>query len=113
MISLLTGFVAELRRVGIPVSMVEAIDAAQALEHVPLGDREALRHGLSSCLVKNEHHLAAFQSVFDVYFSLLPPVEPAADPEAVGGDGAGDTPGAAGGKREEPGRCRLTATTSW
>ena len=51
MISILTGFVSELRQVGIPVSMVEAIDAATAIEHIPLADRQALRHGLAACLV--------------------------------------------------------------
>jgi uncharacterized protein with von Willebrand factor type A (vWA) domain len=95
MISLLTGFVAELREIGIPVSMVEAIDAAEALGHVPLADREALRHSLAACLVKNEHHLPAFDAAFDVYFSSLPPAAPpvrddVVEPgEAPAGPGAG------------------------
>ncbi|MCP4247819.1 MAG: VWA domain-containing protein, partial [bacterium] len=75
-------FVAELREVGIPVSMVEAIDAAGAIEHVPLADRRALRHSLAACLVKNAHHLDAFDAAFDVFFSLQPPI----------GDIAGESP---------------------
>ena len=95
MISLLTGFVAELRQVGIPVSMVEAIDAAAAIEHVPLQDREALRYSLAACLVKNAHHLEAFDGAFDVFFSLRPPLgeEPGEDTTAPGtgaGSGAGE-----------------------
>ncbi|NNC92860.1 MAG: VWA domain-containing protein [Acidimicrobiia bacterium] len=91
MISILTGFVAELRAVGIPVSMVEAIDAAGAIEHVPLADRQALRHSLAACLVKNAHHLDAFDAAFDVFFSRQPPV---GDPT---GEAAGEAEGAGGG----------------
>ncbi|MGI9649328.1 MAG: vWA domain-containing protein [Acidimicrobiia bacterium] len=97
MISILTGFVAELRSVGIPVSMVESIDAARAVEHIPLTDREALRHGLASCLVKSAHHLEAFDAAFDVYFARQPPAEkpagsdPPVNPAAAGsGAGAAD-----------------------
>ena len=70
MIRVLTLFVGELRQVGIPVSMVEAIDAARAIEHVPLENRRALRHSLAACLVKNSHHLEAFDTAFDAYFSV-------------------------------------------
>ncbi len=67
MIGVLTRFVGELRQVGIPVSMVEAIDAARAIEQVSMEDRQALRHSLAACLVKNSHHLAAFDTAFDVF----------------------------------------------
>jgi len=70
MIGVLTRFVGELREVGIPVSMVESIDAAKAVEHVPLEDREALRHSLAACLVKNAHHLDAFDTAFDAFFAV-------------------------------------------
>ena len=96
MISILTGFVSELRQVGIPVSMVEAIDAAAAIEHVPLVDRSALRHALAACLVKNAHHLDAFDAAFDVFFAQAPPVTEevddleAPDEGVAGGTGGGD-----------------------
>lgn len=64
----LTSFVDELRAVGIPVSMVEALDAADALEHTDLVDRENLRASLGATLVKNPHHYRAFDAAFDVYF---------------------------------------------
>lgn len=64
----LTSFVDELRAVGIPVSMVEALDAADALEFTDLGDRENLRAALGATLVKNPHHYRAFDAAFDVYF---------------------------------------------
>jgi len=92
MISILTGFVAELRQVGIPVSMVESIDAARAVEHIPLADREALRHSLAACLVKSAHHLEAFDAAFDVYFARRPPLaeEAASEPGDISaGAGSG------------------------
>ena len=50
---LLTGFVEELRSVGIPVSMVEAIDAGRALEHVDLSSRAAVKAVLGATLVES------------------------------------------------------------
>ena len=45
-LDVLTGFVAELRAAGLPVSLTEAIDAAEAVGHIPLEDREALKYAL-------------------------------------------------------------------
>lgn len=69
MLGILTGFVEELRAVGIPVSMVEAIDAARGLEHIELASRPALKAVLGSTLVKNARHHAAFEAAFEAYFS--------------------------------------------
>ena len=70
MLGLLTDFGEEFREVGVPVSMVEALDAADALRHVDLADPQALRASLGATLVKNERHQAAFQVAFDVFFGL-------------------------------------------
>ena len=43
MLSLLTDFVEELRTAGVPVSMVETIDAMDAVTVIDLADRSALR----------------------------------------------------------------------
>lgn len=72
MISTLTRFVDELRTVGIPVSMVEAIDAASAVEYTDLDSRENLRATLGATLVKNPRHYEAFDRAFDVYFGIGP-----------------------------------------
>jgi hypothetical protein len=69
-IDLLTGFVAELRRAGLPVSLTEAIDAADAIRHLPLDDREAVKFALGATLVKSSAHWKAFDTAFEVYFSL-------------------------------------------
>jgi uncharacterized protein with von Willebrand factor type A (vWA) domain len=65
----LAGFVAELRRAGIPVSLTENLDAVEALRHVPLGDREAVKYALGATLVKTDSHWKAFETVFEIYFS--------------------------------------------
>jgi uncharacterized protein with von Willebrand factor type A (vWA) domain len=70
----LAGFVGELRRSGLPVSTTENIDAVEAVANVPLDDREALRWALASTLVKRQEHRAAFDTVFDVWFSLRLPL---------------------------------------
>jgi uncharacterized protein with von Willebrand factor type A (vWA) domain len=98
MLSLLTDFVQELRRAGVPVSMVEAIDAMEALRHVDLGNRAALKATLSATMVKSARHQPAFDTAFEVYFALRRPAgdemtdeEPAVEgsPGSRGGGGAG------------------------
>jgi uncharacterized protein with von Willebrand factor type A (vWA) domain len=64
-----SGFVAELRAAGIPVSLTENLDAVEALRHVPLGDREAFKYALAATMVKNNAHWRSFETVFEVYFS--------------------------------------------
>ncbi|MEN8113038.1 MAG: VWA domain-containing protein [Actinomycetota bacterium] len=71
MIDRLASFAAELRAVGIPVSMVEVIDAAEALEHADLSSRDGLRAALASTMVKSSRHRDAFDRAFDVFFSLI------------------------------------------
>jgi uncharacterized protein len=70
MLELLGGFIFELREAGIPVSLSENIDAMEAVRHIPLEDREALKYALAATMVKNDSHWRAFETVFEVYFSL-------------------------------------------
>jgi len=86
-LDLLTGFVAELRAAGIPVSLTEHLDAAEVLRHVPLEDREAIKYTLGASLVKSSTHWPAYETAFEIYFSLRGP-DYSIDPE--GGGGAGD-----------------------
>ncbi len=74
MFSIITGFIDELREAGVPVSMVEAIDAMQAVESIDIDRRIALRETLRATLVKNLRHERAFDTAFDVYFSMVPAV---------------------------------------
>jgi uncharacterized protein len=93
--SLITGFVGELRAAGVPVSMVETIDAMRALEVIDIGDRRGLKETLAATLVKAERHLGAFDTAFEVYFARSPQ-EPAGDEAGVGAHG-GEGEGGAGG----------------
>ena len=72
MLGIITGFIDELRAAGVPVSMVEAIDGMRAVEAVEIGDRVALRETLRATLIKNLRHERAFDTAFDVYFSMVP-----------------------------------------
>ena len=70
MIDVLAGFIQELRRAGLPVSLTEDLDAMEAVKHIPLEDREAFKFALAATLVKNASHWKAFETVFEVYFSM-------------------------------------------
>src|SRR5262245_53306126 len=103
LLDVLQGFVHELRAAGLPVSMTENLDAMRAIEHIDIADREVFRAALASTLVKHARHRRAFDTVFDVYFSLYrhgiegdDPLGLLADPDAgipeTGAPGGGGTP---------------------
>jgi uncharacterized protein with von Willebrand factor type A (vWA) domain len=72
-LDLLTGFITELRNAGLPVSLTENLDAMEAIQHIPIEDREAFKYALGATLVKNHAHWRSFETVFEVYFSLRGP----------------------------------------
>jgi uncharacterized protein with von Willebrand factor type A (vWA) domain len=96
MLGLLSEFVEELRAVGIPVSMVETLDASDALRYADLANPEALKAALGATLVKNEHHQEAFRVAFEVFFGLKARPEAPRD-EDVGGDESDGTGSGGGG----------------
>ncbi len=67
---LLEGFVHELRNAGLPVSLSENIDAAEAVRHIPIEDRNAFKYAMAATLVKHQAHWKTFETLFEVYFSL-------------------------------------------
>ena len=73
MLDLLNGFVGELRAAGLPVSLTENLDAMEAVRHIPVEDREAFKYALAATLVKSNSHWRAFETVFEVYFSMRGP----------------------------------------
>ena len=73
MLDLLGGFIQELRAAGLPVSLTENLDAMEAVKHVPLEDRDAFKYALAATLVKSNSHWKAFETVFEVYFSMRGP----------------------------------------
>lgn len=66
---LLAAFIKELRAAGLPVSIAEHLDAAQALSVINLEDRDALKSALGATLVKSAAHWRVFDVAFEVYFS--------------------------------------------
>jgi uncharacterized protein with von Willebrand factor type A (vWA) domain len=107
LVELLAGFIAELRNAGLPVSLTENLDAMEAVRHIPLEDREAFKYALAATLVKNHAHWRAFETVFEVYFSLrgaawsmdpdaVDPFELADESAQELPEGAGDAAGQAG-----------------
>ncbi len=80
MLDLLTGFIVELRSAGLPVSLTENLDAMLAVKVIPIEDRQAFKYALGATLVKSNAHWKAFETVFEVYFSLR-------NPDLMGTDG--------------------------
>ena len=69
---MLGALVAELRAVGIPVSIGEHLDAAGALNAIPLSDKEVLRTALQAALIKNPEHLSTFNLIFELHTAGTP-----------------------------------------
>ena len=70
-------FTDELRARGVPVSMVERLDAMRAARIAELDRADGLRTALRATLVKSADHLAVFEEVFD-----LPRASPSGPPDA-------------------------------
>src|ERR1019366_5442657 len=71
MLDLLGSFVGELRDAGIPVSTTEHLDAARALVAIDLMERSVMKAALSTTLVKDETHFAAFDLAFEIFFASV------------------------------------------
>jgi uncharacterized protein len=94
MLAALEGMIAELRQIGVPISLSEKIDAVRSLEHLPLAERDGVKSAFRAALVKSHDHELAFDALFDLYFALsagrMEGSEPAGQPAAVNGQsGAG------------------------
>src|SRR5437763_16301470 len=86
-------FVGALRGAGLPVSLVESLDATQAMAVIDLMDREPLRAAYAAAVVKRAPHRPTFDRLFGLRW-----------PPALGdGQAAYDTAGdGAGADRELP-----------
>jgi uncharacterized protein with von Willebrand factor type A (vWA) domain len=99
MLAALEGMIAELRQIGVPISLSERIDAVRGLQHLPLAERDGVKSALRAALVKSHDHELAFDALFDLYFSpsagQLAGPEPAGQPAGVNGR-SGPGPGSLG-----------------
>jgi uncharacterized protein len=57
-----------LRSAGVPVAVSENLDALRALEHVQLEERSSLKAALAATMIKDQGHMQAFDTLFDLYF---------------------------------------------
>jgi uncharacterized protein len=97
MLRSLATFSEELRAIGIPVSMVETGDAAQALAHTDLSDEVLVRESLATTMIKRPEYRPAFDVAFDVFFSVrggagsgeLPPTDEGSHDKDTSADGTG------------------------
>jgi uncharacterized protein len=106
MLAALEGMIAELRQVGVPVSVTESIDAVRSLQHVPLGGRGPVKSALRAALVKSHDHELAFDALFDLYFAV--PAGPgSAGQLAAAGGGAGRGGGGSLGSVDDAGLTEL------
>src|SRR4051794_14163327 len=80
-------FVAALRGAGLPVSLVESLDAIQAMATVDLLSREQLRAGYAACVVKRAPHRATFDRLFDLWW---PPAVGDGEPFVPDGESTDD-----------------------
>src|SRR5919198_6101613 len=64
----LEGFVAALRRAGVPVGVSEVLDATWAVGAVDILDRRQLRAGLAATLVKRPAYRDSFDPLFDLWW---------------------------------------------
>ena len=60
-----------LRKSGVRVSVAETLDAFVALDEVSIGDREVFRDALRTTMVKRGEDIAAFEHLFDLYWSAF------------------------------------------
>src|ERR1700685_1758818 len=88
---ILAAFIAELRAIGLPVSLSENVDAAAALRAIPLADRAQVKSALAATLVKNHDHYRAFELAFDIFFG------PRLAGRLAGGTGAASSQASQGG----------------
>src|ERR1700678_1050044 len=70
MLDLLSGFVTELRKAGLPVSLTEHLDAAEAVHHIPFEDREGVKYTPAARRVKCSSPWPAFETAFEVFFGV-------------------------------------------
>ncbi|MGH9075493.1 MAG: vWA domain-containing protein [Acidimicrobiales bacterium] len=103
MLDVLSGFVAALREAGLPVSLTEAIDAAEAVSQIPIEDRALFKAVLGATLVKSHAYWEPFDVVFETYFALRGR-EFAIGPALAGGDEGDGAPDGVGAADDEGGQ---------
>lgn len=63
-------FIHLLREQGLRISVAESLDALSSVQHIGLDDRELLRLGLRTALVKSQQDFATFEALFERFFTV-------------------------------------------
>ena len=79
--ALIEDFVFLLRQNSLDMPISELIDAQHAYEILGLSNREELKAGLRSCLVKDPNEIITFNLCFNAFFSELKIPQRGLDPE--------------------------------
>ncbi|MFE5789321.1 vWA domain-containing protein [Rhodococcus erythropolis] len=82
MLTAIEGLVGELRRMQVPISTSEVLDAMRAVTVTDISARAEFKSAIRACLVKSEDHRHAFDTVFELYFA--PPVPDSAEDSGNG-----------------------------
>jgi hypothetical protein len=88
MLRALVAFAAVLRKTGVPVSMVEMLDASRAVALVNVSDRHQLHRALALTMVKRSEELPVFDAAFNLCFAsaVADPDRAGSGPSALAGD---------------------------
>jgi len=85
-LAMLLRLFAGLRDGGVDVSLGEVLDAASAMRHVDLLDRDALRTAMQATLIKRPEDLTIFSSLFDECFPKRRSTTPVTAVDRIGHD---------------------------
>ncbi|MBI1736164.1 MAG: VWA domain-containing protein [Candidatus Rokubacteria bacterium] len=87
-------FAALLRRHGLPITVAQVMDAARALDHLDLADRNDVYLGLRAVLVARPEDYATYERCFQAFWRAdLDPERGAMGPLVTGPDAAGEESG--------------------
>jgi uncharacterized protein with von Willebrand factor type A (vWA) domain len=63
-LDLMSGFIVELRKAGLPVSLTENLDAMEAVKEIPIEDRQAFKYALAATLRTGAHLKPSLRCTF-------------------------------------------------
>jgi uncharacterized protein with von Willebrand factor type A (vWA) domain len=108
--SAMVRFGAALRAQGLPVTVIQVLDAVRALDHIDLRDRDELRLALRALLVGRPEDLPGFDRCFEAFWRVQLEPEPGL-PNVVMAPPTGEAPPEASLKSE--GRRESLALETW
>ncbi len=106
----LVAFVALLRRNALPITPLQTLDAARALDHLDVGDREEVARGLRVVFVTRPEEAPIFDRCFEAFWRTRSEADAVA--EALAGPGVPE-PGEGPGLESQGARSERLALEGW